>query len=183
MCLMFSLACATEDDDPDADTSSSTDAASTGESSATTGSESSSSGGSGSGESSSEGSESGGSSSDETTEGSSGSSESGSGSSSTGGAVEPWSDCDEAQSCEGEEMCVVDPLPGEGPGLQWCALPCDPDGDGSECPDPPAGSEVTKSCFDLHDGTGVCSLDCTGGYECPNDMSCFNGNLCLYGES
>ena len=149
---------------------------------ATTGDETGGSGDSGSstGAATTTGSEasSGGSSEESTSDGSSSSDSS---SSSTGGEpVEPWGDCDEQLACGGAETCVVDPLPEEGPGLQWCALSCDPDGDGAECPDPPAGSEVTKFCFDLHDGTGACALDCVGGYECPGGMTCFNGNLCLY---
>ena len=114
---------------------------------------------------------------------SSGSTDGGSESSGGGPPAVPWADCDAELMCGGDDQCVINPLPGEGPGLQWCGAPCDPDGAGDECPDPPLNSETSKTCFDLHDGTGACALDCSGGFACPTGMSCFNGNLCLYGET
>ncbi|MFO0634054.1 MAG: hypothetical protein U0168_14505 [Nannocystaceae bacterium] len=99
--------------------------------------------------------------------------------STTGAPVEPYADCDRAMSCGDALICVEDPIPGE-VGLQYCGAPCDPDGDGSECPPPPVGSEVTATCVDRHDGTGVCGLDCLGGYACPQGMSCFDGWLCVW---
>ena len=88
-------------------------------------------------------------------------------------------DCDDAMSCGDALVCVEDPIPGE-VGLQYCAPPCDPDGDGSECPPAPPDTEVTPTCVDRHDGTGVCGLDCLGGYTCPQGMSCFDGWLCVW---
>lgn len=99
--------------------------------------------------------------------------------STTGAPAQPYADCDDAMSCGDALVCVEDPIPGE-VGLQYCAPPCDPDGDGSECPPAPPDTEVTPTCVDRHDGTGVCGLDCLGGYTCPQGMSCFDGWLCVW---
>ena len=97
-----------------------------------------------------------------------------------GGA--PYGSCSLDTDCRDDEICRTDPFPDEGAGLNWCAATCELGGDASECLPPHPNTTANVVCADRGDGTGVCTLDCNGGFACPPDMSCFNGTTCVWGE-
>lgn len=53
----------------------------------------------------------------------------------------------------------------------------------ADCPDLPAGGDASSVCNDVTgDALPECTIDCSGGETCPDQMSCFFELLCMWSE-
>lgn len=57
-----------------------------------------------------------------------------------------------------------------------CSVPC---GSVDDCP-PAQGGNAPPSCVALEFGGGACMLDCSDGQTCPDDMTCWGHQVCMY---
>ncbi|MCY0987557.1 hypothetical protein OV203_10510 [Nannocystis sp. ILAH1] len=89
----------------------------------------------------------------------------------------PYATCEDgASTCQpGVYMCIVSAH--DGLEFSVCTPFCDDEG---ECPTPATGT-ATPQC-DLDGRPHVCSLDCSGGQQCPDDMVCDlqGSGLCMW---